>query len=157
MKRRRRGNAAAPLFCRSFNPGSAAFASISPLFERDLMKTWLLLIALIALPASAEAMDVATFLAKADPLVKKGMMALFSGDMKLLKGEIQTQSAALRHERLAAEAAGRPQAYCPPPKSGLNVNEMLAAFHSIPAAQQPKVEVKDALRALLVRKYPCRR
>ncbi|HEX8225810.1 MAG TPA: hypothetical protein VF605_18540 [Allosphingosinicella sp.] len=106
--------------------------------------------------SAAQAMDVATFLAKADALKKKGMMALMSSDYKLLKKEIETHSATLRAERLAAERAGRKPAYCPPAKSGLNSEELLAAFRSIPAAQRPRTDVKDALRALLARKYPCR-
>jgi hypothetical protein len=106
--------------------------------------------------AAARAMDVATFLAKADALQKKGMMALMSSDYKLLKNEIVVQSQLLRAERLAAQAAGRKPAYCPPAKTGLKSDEILAAFRSIPAAARPRIDVKDALRALLARKYPCR-
>ena len=112
---------------------------------------------LLATPlAAANAMDVATFVTKADALEKKGMMALFSSDYKLLKGEIERASAQLRAERTAAQKAKRPMAYCPPAKSGLDVKELLANFRSIPAAQRPRIQVKDALRNLLARKYPCR-
>ena len=107
---------------------------------------------------AANAMDVATFLARADALQRKGMLALMSSDFKLLKAEIETHASALRAERLAAERARRPAAYCPPAnQKGLNSDEILAAFRSIPAAQRPRIDVKDALRALLARKYPCRR
>ena len=59
-------------------------------------------VALLAgMPGSAHAMDIQTFLTKADALKAKGMMALFSSDYKLLKSEIQTQSESLRSERLA--------------------------------------------------------
>ena len=105
---------------------------------------------------AAQAMDVATFLVKADALQKKGVMALMSSDYKLLKSEIETNGAALRAERLAAERARRKPAYCPPAKQSLTSGEILAAFRSIPAAQRPRVQVKDALRALMARKYPCR-
>jgi hypothetical protein len=105
---------------------------------------------------AAQAMDVATFLVKADALEKKGMLALMSSDYKLLTREIQTQGAALRAERLAAEKAGRKAAYCPPAKQSLTAKEVLAAFRTIPAAQRPRIQVKDALRALMARKYPCR-
>jgi hypothetical protein len=110
----------------------------------------------IAPLSAADAMDVATFLARADAVQKKGMLALMSSDAKLLKAEIETHAQALRAERLAAERARRRPAYCPPAKQSLNSNEILAAFRTIPAAQRPRVPVKDALRALLVRKYPCR-
>ena len=105
---------------------------------------------------AAHAMDVASFLAKADALQRKGMLALMSSDYKLLKAEIEANALALRNERLAAERARRRAAYCPPAKQSLNSDEILAAFRSIPAAQRPRTPVKDALRALLVRKYPCR-
>lgn len=113
------------------------------------------LLAIVPLSA-ANAMDVATFLVKADALQKKGMLALMSSDYKLLKAEIETNAKILRAERLAAERARRRPAYCPPAKQSLDSDEILAAFRSIPAAQRPRVQVKDALRALLVRKYPCR-
>jgi hypothetical protein len=120
-------------------------------------KKLLAAVLLAILPLSAaSAMDVATFLAKADALEKKGMMALMSSDYKLLKNEIVAQSQVLRGERLAAERAHRRPAYCPPAKTSLKSGEILAAFRSIPAAQRPRIDVKDALRALLARKYPCR-
>jgi hypothetical protein len=114
-----------------------------------------ILLAFVPLGA-ANAMDVATFLAKAEALQKKGMLALMSSDYKLLKAEIETQAEVLRAERLAAERARRRPAYCPPAKQSLGSDEILAAFRSVPVAQRPRVPVKDALRALLARKYPCR-
>jgi hypothetical protein len=122
------------------------------------VKSKLLAAALLAIVplGSAQAMDIATFLAKADALQKKGMMALMSSDYKLLKREIETEAAALRAERLAAERARRKTAYCPPAKQSLTSNEILAAFRTIPAAQRPRIQVKDGLRALMARKYPCR-
>ncbi len=122
------------------------------------MKFKLLAAALLAIVpiGAAQAMDVATFLVKADALEKKGMLALMSSDYKLLTREVQTQGAALRAERLAAQKAGRKPAYCPPAKQSLTVKEVLTAFRSIPAAQRPRVQVRDALRALMARKYPCR-
>jgi hypothetical protein len=113
---------------------------------------------MLALPlGAAAAMDVATFITKADALEKKGMTAVFSSDYKTLKGEIETSAKQLRVERLAAQKAGRPQAYCPPPKSGVTPREILTHFRAIPATQRPRTQVKDGLRSLLARKYPCRR
>jgi hypothetical protein len=111
---------------------------------------------LLVLPAAAQAMDIATFLRKADALEKKGMTAMFSSDFKLLKKEVETSSLALRAERLAAPKAGRRPAYCPPPKSGLNSDEILAYFRTIPVARRPQMQVKEGLLGLLARKFPCR-
>jgi hypothetical protein len=113
------------------------------------------LIAALA-PAGAEAMPVSTFLQKADALQAKGMLALFASDYKTLKTEVTNASAQLRAERLAARAAGRRPAYCPPQDQGsLDSNELLAAFRTIPPAVAARTEVKDALRVLLARKFPC--
>ena len=111
-----------------------------------------------ALPALAQAaMPLPTFLDKADALQKKGMMAMFSGDLKLLQNEVQGATEALRKERLAAKAAGRPQAYCPPADSGrMKANELLAALKQIPPAQRARMDVKAGMRVVLARRYPCR-
>jgi hypothetical protein len=111
---------------------------------------------LVALPAAAQAMDVGTFLAKADGLEKSGMMALFSSDYGLLKRETEADVQALVAEARAAKAAGRPHAFCPMPgKMVLASNEIIAALRNVPVAQRPHTDVKEPLRALLSRKYPC--
>lgn len=112
-------------------------------------------IMLLAAPEVAAAMPVSEFLIKADALEKKGPMALFSGDLKLLKKEVERSAAALREERLAAIKAGRKPAYCPPEKAGLGSKELLTRFRAIPASEQA-MPVRDALRGVMVAKYPCR-
>jgi hypothetical protein len=121
------------------------------------MKKWIAALALATAPvAGLQAMNVAVFLEKADRLEKKGMAAMFSGDLRILKREIETASGQLRAERIAAQRAGRRAAFCPPPKVGLKSGEILGYFRAIPAAQRPGTEVKNALRGLLARKFPCR-
>jgi hypothetical protein len=123
-----------------------------------MRKSWALTAAIVAAlaPAGAQAMPVSTFLQKAQALQARGMLALFASDYKTLKSEVTNASAQLRAERLAARAAGRRPAYCPPEDQGsLDSNELLAAFRTIPPAVAERTEVKDALRALLARKYPC--
>lgn len=122
------------------------------------MKNKLIVAALlILLPTSAaQAMDVATFLAKADALQKKGMAALFSSDIGLLKRETGAAVQALVEEARAAATAGRPHNFCPQPgKMSLNSNEILASMRAVPATARPRTDVKEPLRILLTRKYPC--
>ena len=120
------------------------------------MKKLILGAFLLALPLSgAQAMNIATFLQKADALEKKGMMALFSSDYKLLKGEVEAASSQLRTERIAAQKAGKKPAYCPPAKGGLGPQELLAQLRTIPVPQRGRMDVKDGLRTVLARKYPC--
>ena len=111
---------------------------------------------LVAAPlASAAAMPVSTFLAKADKLQSKGPLALFSGDMKLLQNAIKADSAALRAERLSALAAGKRPAYCPPGAVKMGVKEVLGAMRAVPVARRATTDTKDALRAYFARRFPC--
>jgi hypothetical protein len=122
------------------------------------MKTLLMTAFLMtAPPTAASAMPVSQFLAKAEQLQAQGMTSIFSSDYKLLENEVLRSLFVLRDERLAAKAAGRPQAYCPPPSGPtLYNNEILAAMRAVPPDQRDRLEIKDALRPLLARKYPCR-
>ncbi len=112
-----------------------------------------LIASIAATPAAA--MDVATFLLKVDALKTKGILAPLSGDYKSLMAELDDSGKALRAERLAAQAAGGKPAYCPPARNPPAPNEIFSGLHAIPAPQQTQVQVKDALRALYSKKYPC--
>lgn len=118
------------------------------------MKKLVCALALLAAPGAANAMNVATFLAKAEALQKKGAMALFSSDIGLLKKEFGSAGKQLRAEQLAAQKAGRKPAYCLPPKAAVNSNELLAHFRSIPPARRG-ISVKTALGEMMAKKYPC--
>lgn len=120
------------------------------------MKKTLIAAALLALPLSGvKAMDVATFLARSEVAQRKGMAAMFSSEARSLFAEVRTAFKALKAERLAAEGAGRRPAYCPKGKAELSQKELLAGLRAVPPAERSRVEVKDALRNALARKYPC--
>ncbi len=104
--------------------------------------------------AQAQTMTVATFLGKVDALKKKGPMALFSSDIKVLKGEVQTSAKQLRAEQAAAQKAGRKPATCMPEKATTDQKELLAYFEAIPPAQRG-ASVKQAFASLMRKKYPC--
>lgn len=108
----------------------------------------------LALPAAAAAMPISTFLTKADALEKKGPMAVFSSDLKLLTGEIRRSAQTLRVERAADEKAGRKPGTCIPPKMSLSNVEVLAHFRSIPSARR-SMSVKDGFAEMMRKKYPC--
>jgi hypothetical protein len=122
------------------------------------MRKWLLGLTLAAMPfapAFAQSMPVATFLAKVDALQSKGAVALTSSDLGLLKDEVAAAGKSLREERLAAAAAGRKPAYCPPDKGSMDSDELVAAMRAIPPTEQPRIDVRSALKALMIRKFPC--
>ena len=115
----------------------------------------LILSALPVAAANAQSMPVSVFLTKADALQKKGPLALMSSDLGLLKREVGAAGKSLSDERLALIAAGRKPPYCPPAKGGLNSDELLAEMRTIPAEARPRTNVRAALKALMVKKYPC--
>ncbi len=105
-------------------------------------------------PAQAE-MSVATFLAKADGLKAKGVMAMMSSDIGLLKDEMKVATTAYRTQINADKAAGRTPHSCPVPKGKMDSDELMAYFRTIPAARQPKISVKTAFFGMMKQKYPC--
>jgi hypothetical protein len=106
--------------------------------------------------ASGSAMPVSTFLEKADRLEKKGPLALFSGDLKLLTNQVKADFASLRTDRLAAKAAGKPTAWCPPEKVAMSDKDVMAAMRAVAPAERAQTATRGALRAMLIRKFPCK-
>lgn len=112
---------------------------------------------LIAVPAAAAPgdMSVATFLGKADALKAKGIMALGSSDMKLLRDEGQAAGLAY-HARLNNErAAGKPSS-CPPKGSKIGSDQLLNHLRTYPAGQRGGITMKSAMADYFIKTYPCR-
>jgi hypothetical protein len=116
----------------------------------------LLIAAVPATALQAQAMPVSTFLAKADALKKKGPLALLSGDLKLLKAEINNSAKAYGTDVRAARKAGKLTHSCPPQGTTLSMNadELLGHFKAIPAADR-NMSVKAAFYGLMKKKFPC--
>lgn len=120
------------------------------------MRKFALTLLLAAIPAAAQAqsMTVADFLARAEALERKGALALFSSDLKLLKAQMQNSGKQLRAEQVAAQKAGRKPATCLPAKASMESDELLRYFRSIPP-QQRSMTVKAGLAGFASRKFPC--
>jgi hypothetical protein len=107
-------------------------------------------LAALLLSAPSQAMSTADFLAKAQALEAKGMLALFSPDMALLKAEFTSDAKAWRAQ------AHRPNA-CPPPgplKTGSD--DIVRMMTEVPPAQRATTSATDAIVAGLNRRYFCR-
>jgi hypothetical protein len=100
-------------------------------------------------------MNAATFLAKADALRRRGPLALFSSDLKLLQGQAETAGDELKAEHDAAKREGRQLAYCTPNRKVLGPQELLDGLHRIPAPELARIDIKQAMRMVLIRNYPC--
>ena len=117
-----------------------------------LLAALLLPTALLAAPGD---MSVAAFLGKADALKAKGAMALFSGDIGVLKAEGKAAGEAYRARLNSERAAGHPSS-CPPQGTKINSDELVGFLRNYPAAARPQISMKAALAEFFIRKYPCR-
>lgn len=108
----------------------------------------------MAAPAAAE-MSVATFIAKADALKAKGVLAMMSSDIGLLQAEVKGVMSGYRAEVNASRAAGRPMHSCPPEKAAIDSEMLLAHFRTVPTPQRTTTNVKTSVYALMKKRYPC--
>lgn len=113
----------------------------------------------VLLPAAAQAMTVAEFLAKASALQAQGVLAVGSSDIALLRGEVQSAGTAYRADLAAQVAAGKKPSSCPPPVGSANVTsqDIIANFNTIPAPQRTRTSVRTAFAAFMTQRYPCKR
>lgn len=123
-----------------------------------MMKTTILLAALltvtVASPVQA-AMDVNTFLAKVAALKAKGLGALFSSDIGLLKREAGVAVTQIDAEKKARAKAGQPPLYCSPDNAKMSSDDMIAGLQAIPAAQRG-MSLKDGFLRVIAKRNPCR-
>lgn len=112
--------------------------------------------ALLAASGAVQAMPVSEFVTKANALEKKGVMAMLSGDFRLLKNEVNTSTQLAVRDESAAVKAGRKPTMCLPKSGNLSLGtaEVLNHMRAVSAAQGA-TSVKDGMTGLLRRKYPC--
>jgi hypothetical protein len=125
-----------------------------------LNRTWKLAALGFALALAAPAlavggdMSVATFLAKADALKAKGIMALGSSDIGLLRAEGQAAGAAYKARLEAERKAGKPSS-CPPKGTKVNSDKLIAFLRSYPEPARPRTTMKTAIADYFIKTYPC--
>ena len=113
----------------------------------------MLLLPVAALAAPGD-MSVATFLAKAEALQAKGVTAMFSSDIGVLKSEGKSAGQHYKARLQAEKAQGRPSS-CPPPGVKINSDELVAFLRTYPTAARPRVSMKQAMADYFIKKYPC--
>jgi hypothetical protein len=111
---------------------------------------------LIAIPALAAGgdMKVDMFLAKADALKAKGIMALGSPDIGLLRSEGQAAGQAYRQRLQAERAAGKPSS-CPPKGGKVGTDQLMAHLRTYPVAVRSSTTMKTAMAEFFIKTYPC--
>jgi hypothetical protein len=106
--------------------------------------------------ASATAMPVSTYMQKTSALKAKGPLAVFSGDINLLKRQVQQDGDQLRAENKALAAQGKLKHYCAPEGSAITLKDLMAAVEAVPVSERARTSTKDAFRDYIARRYPCR-
>lgn len=123
---------------------------------RRLISPPILLALSLATPAAAATgdMSVAAFLAKADALKAKGILALASPDMKLLKAEGEAAGMAYRTRLQQERTAGKPSS-CPPKGTRVSSNQVLNHLRAYPAPRRGSTSMKTAMADYFIKTYPC--
>ena len=111
--------------------------------------------AIISAGAASGHMLADAFLKKADTLRSRGPIALLSPDLKHLQAAAENAGDELHKEHAAELAAGGHKDYCSPASTYLRPRELLQGLHAIPAAKLEHMDIKQAMRAIFERNYPC--
>ena len=109
----------------------------------------------VPVAAATGDMTVATFLGKYEALKKKGLFALGSSDVGVLKAEGQAAGEAYTARLRADRAAGRPPHSCVPSGGRLSQSEFISGVQRYPSASRSQVTLKMAVADLMRKKYPC--
>lgn len=107
--------------------------------------------------AAAQSMNAQSFYLRANALQKKGMLALFSGDLKPLMNEGQAAGLRAKQMREADLAAHRKPRFCPPPGVvKIGNDEFMQRLSAIPASERAHIDMTEATTRILAAKFPCR-
>lgn len=122
------------------------------------MRLMMFVAAAVLMPtaASAQSMNAETFLQRANKLMAKGPMALFSRkEIKTLMKEGQASGQAATARNKADKAAGRPTRFCAPPGVKMNSDEYMKRLGAIPKAERAKIDMTEATTRIMAAKFPC--
>ncbi len=101
-------------------------------------------------------MKISVFLAKADALKAKGVMALASSDVGLLKAEGKAAGETYRARIKSDKVNNLAPHSCPPAKAAVSFDDLLAHFRSYPVAQRQQISVRTGFAEMMKKRYPCK-
>jgi hypothetical protein len=112
----------------------------------------------ISVPAASAPgdMKISTFLAKADALKAKGMFALASSDIGLLKAEGKAAGDSYRARVKSDKVKNLPPHSCPPAKASISSDDILAHFRTYSVAQRQQTSVRTGFADMMQKRYPCK-
>lgn len=102
-------------------------------------------------------MNIATFIARADSVMRLGPLAAATPEASRLKGEVIAAGKRYKARIDAERRAGRATTSCPPESGTLTPEQWLAHLRGYPERVRRKVSVYAAFDALMKKRYPCPR
>lgn len=138
------------------NEGGAAIR-FAPLRRSSYAAALMLVAAFGAPSASAQAPrgSVAEFLARAEPLIAMGPMALTHPDAPRLKADVLDAARRYKSRNDAQKKAGQTRRSCPPDSGDMQPQEWLRHLRSIPAAKRRSTSLTMAFEQLMEKRFPC--
>ena len=100
-------------------------------------------------------MSVATFLSKAEALKAKGLGAIGSPDIRLLRTQADAGGASYKARIEADRKAGREPHSCPPKKAKMDADQFLSHLRSYPAVERARTTITTAIFDVMKKRYPC--
>jgi len=110
---------------------------------------------LVAVTPAQAAISVGNFVSRAQALRQMGIGAMLDPDFQLLRGEAQTATNALKADRAARAAAGKPPIACVPEGESIGITDMIDGLARLPAAAQ-RLPLKDGYARVLAQRFPCK-
>ena len=106
--------------------------------------------------ASAQSMSAETFFQKAQALQRKGMMAMFSSDVKKLMKEAKAAGETARAQRLSTLKMGGKPRYCPPSGSQrMGSDEFMERLGAMSRIERLKIDMTEVMIRINSIKFPC--
>lgn len=108
-----------------------------------------------AAPASAPIGSVAHFLARAEPLMRLGPLALASPEASRLKAEVVHVARLYKSRNDAMRRNGQPRKSCPPASGEMEPDQWLDHLRSYPVQMRPQIRLSTAFEQLMEKHFPC--
>jgi hypothetical protein len=109
----------------------------------------------VPVAAATGDMTVAEFLARANAVKSRGMLAVFSSEYRALKNEGAVALRGYREQLAAERAEGRPSS-CPPRNIRVDSDVVLNHLRTYPASDRDRVDLHQAVADYHRRTWPCR-
>ena len=105
--------------------------------------------------AAPSDMSVAIFLGKAEALRAKGVSAMLSSDIGLVKAAATSAGQDYRARLVNERAAGHPSS-CPAARTKMDSKQLISHLKTYPVSARPQISMRQAMSDYFIRNWPCK-